>query len=155
MQFRTTGLATRLLDPYKDEEPPVALKKAKERYLRIWARTPRDVREILQEVVKGEQVKATDFDGLIGLVAEIEDHRRQAALNGDEGKFDEAETLMAIVVSRLTCFEEKWGRYALKRRNKGKVVKFATLVEFIEDEAAALEEPEGAKARGRAHNFVA
>ena len=100
-------------------------------------------------------MKSTDFNGLIGLVAELEDYRRQATLNGNESKFDDAETLMAIVVARLTCFEEKWGCHALKKRHKGEAVDFNTLIGFIEDEASALEEPEGAKARSRAKDYVA
>ena len=115
MSFRTSGLALRLLDPFKDEEAEVAIRKAKERYLRIWARTPRDVREILEEAIKGNQIKATDFNGLIGLVAELENYRRQATLNDDQGKFDEPEVLMAIVAARLTCLEVKWSKYALKK----------------------------------------
>ena len=122
--------------------------------MRIWARTPRDVREILEEVVKGNQVRMTDFNGLVGLVAELENFRRQAALNGDEAKFDEPETIMAIIAARLTCLEAKWSKHAIKKRNRGEEVKFTTLIAFIEDEAAALEEPEGAKARARAHEFV-
>ena len=152
--YRTAGLALLLSEPYKDEEAHVALQKTKDRYLSIWARTSRDVREILEEVVKGSQVKANDFNALISLIAELEDYRRQAALNGDEGRFDEADSLMAIVASRLTCFELKWSKHALKQRNKGEIVNFQTLLTFIEDEAAALEEPEGAKARARAHEFV-
>ena len=152
--FRTTGLALHLLDPFKDEEAEVAIRKAKERYLRIWARTPRDVREILEEAMKGNQVKGTDFDALIGLVAELEDYRRQATLNDDQDKFDEAESLMAIVAARLACFEIKWSKYALKKRVKRETVNFRTLITFIEDEASALEEPEGVKARARAHEFV-
>ena len=154
MSFRTSGLALRLLDPFKDEEAEVAIRKAKERYLRIWARTPRDVREILEEAIKGNQIKATDFNGLIGLVAELENYRRQATLNDDQGKFDEPEVLMAIVAARLTCLEVKWSKYALKKRGKDEEVTFESLITFIEDEAAALEEPEGAKARARAHEFV-
>ena len=42
LSYRTSGLALRLLDPYKNEEPEVAVKLTKE-HLRIWARTPRDV----------------------------------------------------------------------------------------------------------------
>ena len=154
LPFRTSGLALRLLDPFKDDEASVAVEKAKRRYLRIWARTSRDIREILEEIVKGTQVKATDFNALISLVAELEDHRRQAALNHDEDKFDDAETLMAIVAARLNCLEAKWSKYALKKRSKNEEVNFKTLIIFIEDEAAALEEPEGTKARARAHEFV-
>ena len=155
LSFRTSGIALKLLDPYRDDPPDVAVAKAKARYLRIWARTPRDVREILEEVVKGPQVKAQDFNALIGLIAELEDYKRQAAINGDDGKFNEAEVLMAIVAARLTSLEDKWSRFTLKRRNKGDIVDFNALIGFIEDEAAALEEPEGAKARARAHDFVA
>ena len=154
MHFRTTGLALRLLDPFKDEEAAVAIQKTKERYLRIWARTPRDVREILEEAVRGGQAKINDFNALISLIAELENYRRQAALNGDENKFDEADTIMAIVAARLTNLEIKWSKYALKKRNHNEIVNFQALITFIEDEAAALEEPEGVKARARAHEFV-
>ena len=154
LPYRTSGLALRLLDPFKDDEAGAAVEKAKQRYLRIWARTSRDIREILAEVVRGAQVKATDFNALIGLVAELEDHRRQAALNHDEDRFDEAETLMAIVAARLTCLEVKWSKHALKKRNRNEEINFGTLIAFIEDEAAALEEPEGVKARARAHELV-
>ena len=120
LSFRTSGLALQILDPFKDDEASVAIQKAKARYLRIWARTPRDVREILEEVIKGGQIKATDFNALISLIAELEDYRRQAILNGDEAKFDEAENLMAIVAARLACLEVKWSKHAIKKRNRGK-----------------------------------
>ena len=71
MPFCTTGLALRLLDPFKDEEAAVVIQKTKERYLRIWARTPRDVREILEEAVRGGQAKINDFNALISLIAEL------------------------------------------------------------------------------------
>ena len=87
-------------------------------------------------------------------MAELENYRRQATLNDDQGKFDEPEVLMAIVAARLTCLEVKWSKYALKKRGKDEEVTFESLITFIEDEAAALEEPEGAKARARAHEFV-
>ena len=87
-------------------------------------------------------------------MAELEDYRRQATLNDDQDKFDEAESLMAIVAARLACFEIKWSKYALKKRVKRETVNFRTLITFIEDEASALEEPEGVKARAWAHEFV-
>ena len=90
------------------------MEKAKSRYLRIWALSPRNVREILEEVVKGENVKVVEFNLRIGLVAELEDFRRQVALNQDGHKFDETETIMAIVATRLTCLKEKWRKFAFK-----------------------------------------
>ena len=154
LPFRTAGLALRILDPFKDERAEVAIEKVKARYLRIWARVPRDLREILEEIVKGSQVKATDFSGLIGLITELEDYRRQATLHGDECKFDDPETLMAIVAARLNGLELKWSKFAIRRRSRKETVNFNTLITFIKDEATSLEEPEGAKARTRAHKLV-
>ena len=82
------------------------------------------------------------------MVAELEEYRRQATLNEDQDKFDEAETLMAIVAARLSCLELKWSKFALKRRARKEIVNFRTLITFIEDEASALEEP-GVRARAR------
>ena len=74
---------------------------------------------------------------LISLIAELENYRRQAALNGDESKFDEADTLMAIVAAWFTHLEVKWNKHAIKKRSRNEVVNFQTLLTFLEDEAAA------------------
>ena len=132
-QFRTAGLALRILDPFMDEDSATAIEKVKAQYLRIWACTPRVLREILEEIVRGGQVKGTDFNGLIALVADLEDYRHQAALHGDAYKFDELETLMAIVAARMTWLEVKWSKFAIKKISRDEVINFQKQVNIISD----------------------
>ena len=70
---------------------------------------------------------------MISLVTELEDFRRQATLHGDEDKFDDPETIMAIVAAHLTCLEVKWSKLAIKKRSRQEIVNFQTLITFIED----------------------
>ena len=127
---------------------------AKAKFLRVWAQTPRSVREILKEIVKKGAVKIHDLTAMVELMAELEDHYHQASLYGDQYKFDEADFLLAIVVAHLPSYEERWGKHALKKRQRGEKVTFQTLLAFLEEEAVAVEEPEGMKARVLAHELV-
>ena len=111
--------------------------------------------EILTEIVKrNTPVRATDFTSLIELVAELEEFRRQARLYGDASEFDKPDFILRVVAARATCLEERWGKHALRRRTRGEVVDFNMFLKLIEEEATALEKPEGAKARALAHNYV-
>ena len=107
LQHRVTGTASKFLQPFTSEEPAEALKKTKEKYLRVWAETPRDTRELLREIVaKMAQVRTSNFTSLIEFVAELEEHYRQALLHGDASKFNEPEVILAIVAARLTPLED-------------------------------------------------
>ena len=102
LQYRVTSTAAKLLHPFFSDTPKEALWKAKAKYLRVWAETPRDMREILKEIIgNGLQVKAADFTSLIKFVAKLEEQQRQARLHGDDNKFDEAEVMLAIVAACL------------------------------------------------------
>ena len=100
-----------------DEEPEVAIRKTKELYLRSWARTPRDAREILEEVVKGQQIKAADFEGLIG--------------KKNNGEFP-TQKLGNLALSRLCdTFYSKYYIFAIKHLNMSYFQTYDTLYEIF------------------------
>ena len=64
--------------------------------------------EFLTEAVTGPPVTKGDFEGLVSLAAQLEEHLQLAEMYGDARRFDEPENILAICEERVMFLHEKW-----------------------------------------------